>query len=173
MADEKRRPPFHGKYRGTVSDNADPLALGRVRARIPDILGDKESGWALPCAPHFGNGTGIFFIPPKDANIWIEFEYGDPDHPIWTGGFWSKPTDLPTLSAPPLLPNKKVFKTDRCTIMLDDTPGFGGITIESSVGSPAKIVMNSQYIEISCGLNILKIGPVSVTINGDALEVLP
>jgi Type VI secretion system/phage-baseplate injector OB domain len=171
MPEEKRRPPFYGKYRETVSDNADPLAQGRIRAKIPDILGDKESGWALPCAPHFGNGAGIFFIPPKGANIWIEFEYGHPDRPIWTGGFWGKPTELPVLSAPPLLPNKKVFKTDLCTITLDDTRGTGGITIESSVGSGAKIVMNTEGITISCGLSKLQIGPASVSVNDGALEV--
>ncbi len=169
---EKRRPPFYGKYRGTVTDNADLLMKGRIRAKIPDILGDKESGWALPCAPYFGKGVGLFLIPPKDASVWIEFEYGDPDRPIWTGGFWDKPTDLPVLSAPPLLPDKKVLKTDSCTITLDDTPGIGGITIESSSGVSAKIVMSVQGIEISCAAGKVKVGPVSVSVNDGALEVI-
>jgi hypothetical protein len=169
---DKKGPPFYGKYRGKVSNNADPLMQGRIRANIPDILGDKESGWALPCAPYFGKGVGLFLIPPKDASVWIEFEHGDPDYPIWTGGFWDKPTDLPVIAAPPLLPNMKVLKTDNCTITLDDTPGVGGVTIESKGPPPAKIVMSKDGIEISCANGKVEIGPLKVSVNGDALEVM-
>jgi len=34
-------------------------------------------------------GVGLFFLPPKGANVWVEFEGGDPDYPIWSGCFWS------------------------------------------------------------------------------------
>ncbi len=172
MPEEKRRPPFYGKYRGTVSDNVDLLMLGRVRAKIPDILGDKESGWALPCSPYVGKGVGLFLVPPKGASVWIEFEYGNPDRPIWSGGFWDKSTDLPVMAAPPLLPNKKVLKTANCTITLDDTPGIGGITIEASSGVSAKIALSAQGIEISCAKGKVKIGPINVSINDGALEVI-
>ncbi len=172
MPGEKRRPPFYGKYRGTVSDNADLLMLGRIRAKIPDILGDKESGWALPCLPYFGKGVGLFLIPPTGASVWMEFEYGDPDRPIWTGGFWDKATDLPVQGAPPLLPDQKVLKTDSCTITLDDTPGIGGITIETKSGVSAKIDMSVDGIEISCAKGKVKIGPVNVSVNDGALEVI-
>ena len=172
MPDEKRRPPFYGKYKGTVTDNVDLLMLGRIRATIPDILGDKESGWALPCLPYFGKGVGLFLIPPKGASVWMEFQYGNPDYPIWAGGFWDKTTDLPVQSTPPLLPDQKVLKTDSCTITLDDTPGIGGITIESKSGVSAKIEMSMDGIEISCAKGKVKIGPISVSINDSALEVM-
>src|SRR5690242_16334218 len=90
-------PPFYGKYRGVVTDNADPLMLGRVRAKVQDVLGDNESGWALPSSPYAGDGVGLFLIPPKDALVWVEFEHGDPDYPIWSGCFWSE-GHIPTLS---------------------------------------------------------------------------
>jgi hypothetical protein len=164
-------PPFYGKYRGVVTDNADLLMLGRIRAKVQDVLGDNESGWALPSSPYAGDGVGLFLIPPKDALVWIEFEHGDPDYPIWSGCFWSE-GKVPTLSAPPLLPNIKVLKTDSCTVTLDDTPGIGGITIESTVGLGAKIVMNVEGIEISSGIGSIKLSASGVSINDGALEVI-
>jgi uncharacterized protein involved in type VI secretion and phage assembly len=84
---------FYGKYEGVVTDNADPKQLGRVRARVPAVLGaDLESGWALPCAP-FGGGKdrGLIAVPEVNDTVWIEFAGGDVSRPIWTGTFWSAP----------------------------------------------------------------------------------
>ena len=172
--------PFHGKFRGTVTDNRDPLLLGRVRAKVVDVLGKLESGWALPAVPFAGKGVGLFLLPPVGANVWIEFEHGDPDYPIWTGCFWGVPTAtglpsvLPTEFPGNLLPDQtmiKVLKTDAGTIKLDETPGIGGITIETAGGM--KIVINTLGITIDNGVNakIELQGPM-VSINGDALQVL-
>jgi hypothetical protein len=81
---------FFGKYRGVVIDNKDPSMLGRIIAKVPDVLGNNDSGWALPSTPYAGNGVGLFLIPPVNAFIWIEFGHGDPDYPIWTGCFWAQ-----------------------------------------------------------------------------------
>src|ERR1051325_5873787 len=122
--------PFYGKFRGVVTNNRDPLMMGRVRAKVQDVLGDKESGWAMPAVPYAGKKVGLFLIPPTDAAVWIEVEHGDPDYPIWTGCFWAQ-------GEPPVLPalaEKKVLKTDSATITIDDTPGIGGVTIETQSG---------------------------------------
>jgi uncharacterized protein involved in type VI secretion and phage assembly len=157
--------PFYGKYRGIVTDNNDPRMLGRIKARVPDVLGDQDSGWAMPCAPYAGSGVGLFLVPPVDASVWIEFEHGEPEYPIWTGCFWAE-GEVP---ATPASPEMKVLKTDVGTITLDDTPGAGGITIETSDGK--KIVMNSQGIEINSGQGTIKIDGSTVSINNGALEV--
>jgi len=157
--------PFYGKYRGVVTDNRDPLMLGRVRAKVQDVLGDNESGWALPALPYAGKGVGLFLVPPKDAWVWIEFEHGDPDYPIWTGCFWAQ-GELP---ATPAVAETKVLKTDTATITLNDLPGVGGITIETKDGK--KIQMNALMIEVTDGKWSIKVTPTSVSINDGALEV--
>jgi uncharacterized protein involved in type VI secretion and phage assembly len=157
---------YFGKYRGEVTDNKDPLMLGRVKAKVPAIFGGNDSGWALPCSPYAGNGVGFFFIPPVGAKVWIEFEAGNPDAPIWAGAFWG--TGEPPKT--PAVADVKVIKTDSATITLDDTPGAGGITIETTAG--LKIVMNSSGIELSNSSSKIKLSPASVSVNDGALEVI-
>lgn len=79
----------YGKYRGFVDSNQDPQKRGRLKLRIPSVLGDQVSNWALPCLP-FGGATsyGFFAVPDNDAQVWVEFEEGDIHRPIWTGTFW-------------------------------------------------------------------------------------
>ena len=76
---------FYGKYRGLVTDIQDPLMLGRIKAQVPDVMGSDDSGWAMPCAPFGGSQAGFFALPVVGAGVWIEFEHGDPDYPIWAG----------------------------------------------------------------------------------------
>jgi uncharacterized protein involved in type VI secretion and phage assembly len=136
--------PFYGKYQGVVTDNKDPLFLGRVRAKVNDVLGDSESGWAKPCVPFAGQGMGFHVIPPVGSLVWIEFEKGDPDYPIWTGGMWGVATEVPL----DLLYKKLVIKTEGGTsITLDDTPQIGGITLETSEGH--KLKLSSSGLELT------------------------
>ncbi len=158
--------PFYGKFRGVVSDNRDPLMLGRIRAKVQDVFGEQESGWALPALPYAGKNVGLFLIPPTDASVWIEFEHGDPDYPIWTGCFWAQ-GELP---ASPAVAEMKVLKTDVATITLNDVTGAGGVTIETTAGM--KIVMNVTGLEITNGQNAsIKLSGPQVSVNSGALEV--
>ena len=162
---------FYGKYRGTVTDNKDPLMIGRVRAKVPDVMGDQESGWAMPCAPFGGSGMGFFALPAVGAGVWIEFEHGDPDYPIWAGCWFGSVAEVPPLLLAP--PYKKVLiKTEGGhSILLDDTPGIGGITLETSGGQ--KIILNSMGIEINNGQNgTIKLTGPQVSVNNGALEVI-
>lgn len=164
MSDPQRQ--FLGKFRGKVVDTRDPLQLGRIRAKVPDVYGDEESGWALPALPYAGKGVGLFLLPPADALVWIEFEQGDPEYPIWTGCFWAS-------GEPPITPavaEKKLLKTDGATLTIDDTPGAGGVTIETSAGM--KITIDLNGIEITNGQGAsLKLSGPQVSVNSGALEV--
>jgi uncharacterized protein involved in type VI secretion and phage assembly len=162
---------FYGKFRGKVTDINDPLMIGRIQAKVPDVMGDEDSGWAMPCAPFGGSGMGFFALPTVGAGVWIEFEHGDPDYPIWSGCWFGSAAEIPAvLLAPPY--KKMMIKTDGGnSILLDDTPGIGGITLETSGGQ--KIKMSATGIEIDNGMGgtITLVGP-KVAINNDALEIL-
>ena len=99
--------PLYGKYRGTVMNNVDPEQIGRIQAIVPGVEGFIPSSWAMPCLPWGGINTGVFTVPPVGAGVWIEFEQGDPDYPIWTGCFWGLVAERPVLSqmVPPGVPH--------------------------------------------------------------------
>ena len=160
-------PDFFGKYRGTVANNIDPQQMGRVQVNVPSVLGGGSLSWAMPCVPYAGPGVGFFAIPPNGANIWVEFEGGNPDYPIWSGCFWG----LGEVPAIPAIAEMKVFKTDACTLTLNDIPGIGGVTIETSSGM--KIVLTATGLEINNGQGgVIKMTGPQVSVNNGALEVI-
>jgi hypothetical protein len=163
---------FFGKYRGKVENNIDPLQIGRLQVSVANVLKGVRLNWAMPCAPYIGPGVGLFAIPPVGANIWVEFEGGDTDYPIWSGGFWGKPEEVP---AQPAIPQMKVFKTDGITLTLNDLPGAGGFTVEVGppvVPVPLKLVCDAGGIELSNSAASVKLTPASVSLNNGALEVI-
>jgi uncharacterized protein involved in type VI secretion and phage assembly len=162
---------FFGKFRGIVIDVEDPLMTFRIRAKVPDVMGEDESGWAMPCMPFGGSGMGFFALPKVGAGVWIEFEHGDPDYPIWSGCWFGSATEPPPILLAPPYKKVMIMTEGGHSVLLDDTPGIGGITLETSDG--AKIVMNALGIQIDNGqgASISLTGP-QVSINQGALEVI-
>lgn len=162
---------FFGKYRGIVTDINDPLMTFRIRATVADVMGDQESGWAMPCVPFGGDQMGFFCLPKVGSGVWIEFEHGDPDYPIWSGSWWGSVAEVPPLLIAP--PYKKVMIATEGgqVVTLDDTPGIGGITLETSAGQ--KIVLSATGVEIDNGMgaSIKMTGP-QVSINNGALDII-
>jgi hypothetical protein len=139
---------FFGKYRGTVTNNKDPRSLGRVQVEVPAVLGDGRQSWAMPCVPYAGPKVGFFAIPPVGANVWVEFEGGDPDYPIWSGCFWGE-NEVP---AQPAAPEVKVFKTEGITLTMSSLGDKKGLSLEVAdpvVPKPLKIEMNADGIQLS------------------------
>ena len=103
---------FFGKYRGTVVNNIDPQQMARIQAQVPDVLALIPSTWAMPAVPLAGRQMGTFVLPPIGSGVWVEFEQGDPDYPIWTGCWWGSAAEVPALAlaAPPTMQNI-VFQT--------------------------------------------------------------
>lgn len=107
---------YYGKYKGFVVDNDDPENLGRLKVKVPSILGeDVVTGWAMPCLPYGGaNDQGFFFIPEIDAGVWVEFEEGNLEYPVWAGTFWSKPagaSEAPKPGDAQSPPTRKIIRT--------------------------------------------------------------
>ncbi|MFT6557690.1 phage baseplate assembly protein V [Sneathiella sp.] len=152
---------YWGKYRATVTNNLDPLMLGRLQAEVPAVK-TTIANWALPCAPFAGPLVGFYAVPPPGANIWIEYEGGDPNHPIWTGGFWEE-GEMPL---EPVIPTNHVFKTEFIDMQWDDTPGEGGFSL--TVSPPVapdllKMTFNVEGITILCPPNTISITPETMT----------
>jgi uncharacterized protein involved in type VI secretion and phage assembly len=135
---------YFGKYRGQVTDNNDPDNLGRVKAKVPRVLGDEESGWALPAFCYGGaSEQGFFAVPDIGAGVWIEFEGGDLSYPIWSGT-WYTSGAIPESAQPP----QKVLKTKSGhKIVFDDDQG--SLTITDSNNNT--IAMDNQSIKITAG----------------------
>jgi hypothetical protein len=168
---------FYGKYRGTVVNNVDPEMRGRLLLTVPDVLSFIPSTWAEPCVPlagPTGPPMGVYLVPPIGAGVWVEFEHGDPDHPIWVGCRWGLPSDVPTLAFAglPVSPNIVMQTAGQNALVISDLPGpTGGIMLKSLTG--ASIIVNDTgiYIQNGKGASITLIGP-AVTINNGALAVI-
>lgn len=165
---------YYGKYRGTVVQNVDPEQRGRIQALVPDVSNVVPTTWATACVPVAGKSMGTYVVPQIGAGVWIEYEQGDPDYPIWTGGFWGVAAEVPplALAGNPASPSIVLQTGLQNTISLSDVPGpTGGILLKSATG--AMIVVNDLGITISNGkgATIVLNGP-SVTVNNGALTVL-
>ena len=167
-------PQYFGKYRGTVINNVDPMQMGRIMAQVPDVSNVIPSTWAMPCVPFAGIQSGHFVVPAIGSGVWIEFEHGDADYPIWTGGYWGSAAEVPALALAgvPGLQSIVIQTTTQNTLMISDTPGpTGGILLKTATG--AMIAINETGITISNGqgATILMNGPM-VNVNAGALQVI-
>jgi hypothetical protein len=163
---------YYGKYRGTCVNNVDPMQMGRIQAVVPSI-GLPPSSWAMPCLPVTGAQNGVFTVPPIGAGVWVEFEEGDPDSPIWVGGFYSA-ADVPAMArtVPPGLSGFTFQTTLQNSITISDAPGpAGGILIKTTAGAMISVSSTGILISNGQGAVINMVGP-SVDINAGALTVI-
>jgi uncharacterized protein involved in type VI secretion and phage assembly len=165
---------YFGKYRGTVINNVDPLQIGRVMVQVPDVSNIIPSTWAMPCVPFAGIQSGFYVVPPIGSGVWIEFEHGDSDYPIWVGGYWGSAAEIPALvlAAPPGVPQIVLQTTGQTTLVISDVPGpTGGILLKSSTGAMISISDTGIIISNGQGATLAMTGP-AVTVNEGALEVI-
>jgi uncharacterized protein involved in type VI secretion and phage assembly len=165
---------FFGKYRGMCMNNIDPMQMGRIQAQVPDVAGLTPTTWAMPCVPLTGKSSGTWFVPQIGTGVWIEFEQGDPDYPIWTGCFWGSASDTPSDAKAQLPASPSIVMQTALAhhLTISDLPGpTGGIILKSATG--ASITVNDIGITIDNGkgAKIEMIGP-KVTINNGALQVI-
>jgi hypothetical protein len=156
---------YYGKYRGYVADVADPENQGRIQAVVPRLLGDTLTGWAMPCVPYAGPDQGLFTVPDVGSGVWIEFEQGDLQRPIWSGMWWGKQTasdigqvdstaqvapetsELPKHDNPLVIPepNVRVFKSSTGHQLVFDDRENGRLEIRDRNGN--RIILTENGIE--------------------------
>jgi uncharacterized protein involved in type VI secretion and phage assembly len=165
---------YFGKYRGTVVNNVDPMQMGRLQIIVPDVSNVIPTTWAMPCFPLAGKQMGAYYIPQIGSGVWVEFEQGDSDYPVWVGCYYGSVAEVPTLALAgnPASPNIALQTTLQNTLIISDLPGpTGGIMLKSATG--ATIIVNDTgiYIQNGKGASLVMVGP-SVTINNGALVVV-
>lgn len=168
---EKVEGRFYGKYRAIVVDNDDPENRGRLRLKIPSVLGeDVISGWALPCLPYGGlEDQGFFFVPETDATVWVEFEGGNLDYPVWVGTFWGKPggaSEVPKPADTQRPPTRKMIKTLKGSIEIEDKDGEEVFIIQYDDGENQNTVtMNKD------GILVEDANSNKITLSPDGMQV--
>ena len=165
---------YLGKYRGRVLNNIDPQNRGRLIVQVPDVLGLAPSTWAMPCMPLAGPANGIYSLPIVGSGVWVEFEQGDPDYPIWVGCFWGSSGEVPAMakSVPPLVPGITLQTPLGNGIVISDLPGpTGGILLKCASGASIEINDVGIVIQNGRGANLTLTGP-SVDANNGALTII-
>ena len=143
-----------GKYRGIVHDRNDPDQLGRLRLRVPSLLGDAVTGWAWPVAPYAGGGYGFFFVPQVGDLVWVEFAEGELHQPLWTGCAWARPggtSEVPE-DARTGYPDTQVLQTRSGSVLVfDDRAGNEKIVIRARNGCEIVLEPGADRVTVKAG----------------------
>lgn len=135
---------YYSSYRGFVVDRDDPAKLGRLQLLIPQVTGTTPyKYWAIPKGVYSGKGYGSQVLPQKGDLVWVEFEGGCPEIPIWNHGYFGKnemPNDEELKD-----PNTYWFKTPKGNlVLLNDTKNL--IRIKTSLGDIVELNESSVSI---------------------------
>jgi phage baseplate assembly protein gpV len=151
-----------GKYRGSVEDNADPEGLGRLQVVSPAALGSSGRAWAmpsLPCVPCPEPGVGFSMLPPIGAEVWVEFEEGDPDRPIVTGCLWDSRAAPPSTADDVILTtpsgHRLVLSEARNEVSVSH-PGGSSVKLDAAgrieLSASSTIRMTAAKVELEAGM---------------------
>lgn len=160
---ERAGSTYYGKYRGIVTDVDDPNNQLRIRATVPAVLGEHQCGWAMPAAPFAGDGHGFVMLPKVGSGVWIEFEAGRLDNPIWSGAWWaSGQRPDPQGAGVRVLVSEQGHK-----VILDDDAG----ELQLVHGSGPSIKLTGDEILLSCGSCEIKISSDSISLNSGQIKI--
>jgi hypothetical protein len=168
---------YYGIYRGTVVNNVDPMQTGRIMVTVTDVGGITPSTWAMPCVPFSGKQMGAFMVPQIGAGVWVQFEGGDPDRPVWTGCWYGNAAEVPlvALAGVPGDANIVLQTMLQNMLVISDLPGpAGGVTLcAGPIATPTspRIMVTQAGIIITNGVATIKLIGPSVSINDIALVV--
>jgi uncharacterized protein involved in type VI secretion and phage assembly len=175
------RPRYFGKYRGTVVNNVDSDGEGRIQVLVPAISPVPLASWARICTPTGGLQHGMFAVPPLRAGVWVEFEQGDIDYPIWVGCFFGAGFEAPKQapSPNPALQAITLQTPAQNCVVINDMPGpTGGVQIRIHGTTLIAASEGEVLLDNGLGATIKMIGPTitidaqKVTINKGALDVM-
>jgi hypothetical protein len=166
--------PFYGLYKGLVVNNKDPEGLGRVTATIPQVFGNNTtaSAWAFPCVPVGYPGS---FLPVPNSGVWIMFEGGDVDYPIWGGTWQESATSTTTINyGSTTVPVISSGVVTTGTYILVDPNGTGEAGIGFKFSKNATDGANAYPVYDDNGVFIGGVGSTGgYKVQGDRIQVTP
>lgn len=130
---------FYSIYTGIVDDNNDPLQMHRLKISIPSVMGGITQ-WALAYNWPGSYNSGIKLLTPKVGDlVYVIFEFGNPDKPLWTYNGWGEdeiPQELASHDVMGIVtPNGNI-------ITLNDLTGDVSLKVKGSVYN----YVNKDYI---------------------------
>jgi hypothetical protein len=162
------RGQHHGKYPGTVKDNApaDAEVPGSILVQVA-FFQERDPGnpaavrpmecIARPCLP-----PGVFFVPAVDAAVWVEFVAGDLTHPIWTGAWYPEEAAPATPEGEQPTADQRLLRSVAGHVLcLDDTAGSERVVLQDP--NEHALTMNKDGVELKCGAS------VSLLLKSDAI----
>jgi uncharacterized protein involved in type VI secretion and phage assembly len=161
---------YQGIYRGRCENDIDTEGRGRILVSVADVGGKSILSWATPCLPVSGMNMGVFSVPPKGSGVWVQFERGDTDFPVWLGGYFAR-GEAPALAqnVPPGVSGITMQTTFGNGLVINDKPG-GGILIQTAGGSKIEITDMGITISSRDGAEI-KLAAGTVSINNNHLTI--
>lgn len=165
---------YYGLYRATVMNNVDPMQQGRIQVIVLDAGGFTPSSWCNPCVPFAGRQCGVFVLPAIGSGVWIQFENGDPDQPVWMGGWWGSAAEVPAiaLAGNPLSPSIVMQTQLQNMVQISDMAGPTGGILLKTIGGAFISINDTSGITIFDGKGgmITMLGG-AITINQGALLI--
>lgn len=156
---------YYGKYRGTVTDVDDPNDQCRIRAMVPALLGDAPLAWALPAAPFAGDGHGQVMLPEIGSGVWIEFEAGDINHPVWSGAWWAQGQRPEPKGAGV----RVVVSKNGHQVVLDDEADE--LRLKHGAVAGPEVVLRGDEIVLTMGACEITISNTSISLNQGQIKV--
>lgn len=165
-------PRYYGKYRGTVVNNVDVEGTGRLQVLVPAISPVPLINWAMMCTPVGGLQHGMFAVPPLKAGVWVEFEAGNPDYPVWTGCFYGASFETPS-QAPepnPVFQSITLQTTTQNCLVINDLPGPKGC-IQIRIHGQTMVTVAEGYIALENGLASIKMVGPAISIDAQVVNI--
>lgn len=163
---------LRGIYHAVVTDNVDPLRLGRVRFRIPGLI-EPQSAWAFPAGGLMGGAKarGSFSVPKVEADVVAVFVGGDPDVPVFFSGHYGE-SERPAYldddgTGEPVAPEDchkvTILEDDRWEVVLDSRGTKAKLRLRDKL-TDDEVLMEKGGVNISATslVNIVSAGGVNI-----------
>lgn len=157
---------FYGIYKAQVVDNNDPLGVGRLVLSCPTVHGPTTAQiWARPKASFGGKQNGLWAIPDIGEWVYVSFDHGRAEFPIWEGGWWADNGDV---TADMTLKNVVLCTAEGLKIVINRTENT--VLIQQSNGN--SILIAGDAITVQSASQVSVQAPEIMTGNGGALQAL-